>query len=157
MNKELMQLEKQLEATKKRAEVLARAMKEDQQKQWWKRPIEDLDVNQLMIYAIALEGLMKKVKKKMPPVSIEGGSAPFTDLIGVNDIYGHISLNADNFINQIHGRAEGGQVINHRRPSVAGGDDVQKDIDLNRSVSPSGSGSSKNDDNKKSVRVHQFI
>ncbi|CAI9109111.1 OLC1v1008866C1 [Oldenlandia corymbosa var. corymbosa] len=157
MYQEIMQLEKELEAAKKCTEVLDRA-KEDPGKQWWKRPIEELDPNQLMIYANNMEGLMMKVKKEMPPISIEGGTAPFTDLIGITDVYGHISLNSDNFMNQFGGRTEDGHVPGRHCPSVAGGNDVEEDIDLNRSASPSGSGSSeKDDDDKKFVRVHQFI
>ncbi|CAI9109115.1 OLC1v1008870C1 [Oldenlandia corymbosa var. corymbosa] len=158
MNQELMQLEKKLEAVKKGTEALEKAMKEDPVKQWWKRPIEEMDANQLMIYANKLEGLMMKVKKEMPLESIEGGTAPFTDLIGINDVYGCISLNANNFINQFCGRTEGGHVPGRHRPSVAGRDNLQKEIDLNRSPSPSRSGSlEKDDDHKKFVRVHQFI
>ncbi|CAI9104213.1 OLC1v1002842C1 [Oldenlandia corymbosa var. corymbosa] len=160
MNEEIMQLEKQLEAARKRGEALERAKKEDPGKQWWKMPIEELDANQLMIYANALEGLMKKVKKEMGSFSIEGGRAPFTDLIGVNDVYGRIAINLDNFINQFGGKDDCGQVPSHCRcPSTAGdANNVQEEIDLNRSASLSGSGSLENvDDDKKYVRIHQFI
>ncbi|CAI9103247.1 OLC1v1001698C1 [Oldenlandia corymbosa var. corymbosa] len=85
---------------------------------------------------------------------------PIEELISLELMTFHIAINVDNFINQFGESADGGQYLScHRHPSVAdSASDVQEEIDLIRLVSPSRSDSfEKVDDDKKLVRVHQFI
>ncbi|CAI9095350.1 OLC1v1031280C1 [Oldenlandia corymbosa var. corymbosa] len=72
LNQELLQLEKQLEEEKKLAKALEKAEKEDSRKdEWWRKPIEDLDMKQLMTFAKMLEGLKKNVHKEINSLSMD--------------------------------------------------------------------------------------
>ncbi|CAI9109109.1 OLC1v1008864C1 [Oldenlandia corymbosa var. corymbosa] len=72
LNQELIKLEKQLEEENKLAEALEKAEKEESRKdQWWRKPIEELDMEQLMTFAKMLEGLKKDIRKEINSRSMD--------------------------------------------------------------------------------------
>ncbi|CAI9095351.1 OLC1v1031281C1 [Oldenlandia corymbosa var. corymbosa] len=71
LKQELIQLKKKLEDQKRRAEALKKANEDSRKDHWWKKPIEELDIEQLMMYEKALEGLVKKIHMKMKSLFID--------------------------------------------------------------------------------------
>ncbi|CAI9113015.1 OLC1v1013536C1 [Oldenlandia corymbosa var. corymbosa] len=145
---EMNQLEKQVKEAKKRREALKKAREEDPGKEFWKVPIDELDLEQLSMYAKALQGLKKDVDKEILSHSIkEAGSTSINDM--------------ENVLNPVRVRASdelllAGQVSGGGNSLVVG--DEEEGIDLNLTLRPgSGNYLERVGDNRKPIRVYQFI
>ncbi|CAI9113016.1 OLC1v1013537C1 [Oldenlandia corymbosa var. corymbosa] len=157
MCKELSQLEKLLEDEKKLRNELEKARNEDKGKQWWKAPIDELDLEQLSIYAKALEGLKKDVDKERLSVPMtENGHPHLLNLLGDTNVNGSASVD-DMESGSASDLLHGGNVSG-RGPF--GFSDEKEELDLNRTALRLGSGSGslgRAEDHQKSIRLHNFI
>ncbi|KAI3410673.1 MADS-box domain-containing protein [Psidium guajava] len=78
LNMQLTEVLGQLEMEKKRGEELKKAMRANQHKHWWEKPVDELSVAELEQMKVSLFDLRKKVGKETEQVVIQATNAqPF--------------------------------------------------------------------------------
>ncbi|KAK9286550.1 hypothetical protein L1049_014949 [Liquidambar formosana] len=88
LNMQLTQVLNQLEAEKKRGELINQVKKASQTQCWWETPIEELGLQQLELLKAALKELKQNIAKQANKLMIEASNpAPF---LGVNSNIGGV-------------------------------------------------------------------
>lgn len=132
LNKELIRVENLLEVERRRGEIVDQMEKENQSKNWWEAPIEELNLQQLEQLMKAMEDLKKNVESEMRKHLIdETNVSTYTQersTFGRNDIFSNVRATGAGGFVPFGARASG--------PSEFSPFDGSKEIDFLARVNP---------------------